>query len=84
MMGVFHATIEADGKIQLPPQVLEQLDFATGQAVELEVEKKSLRVSLTRAERLKRAQALVRKYVPEGVPLVDELIEDRRREAEND
>ncbi|MCY7345722.1 MAG: hypothetical protein LH614_05815 [Pyrinomonadaceae bacterium] len=83
-MEVFHTRIEADGKIQLPPQILEQLDFESGQDVELEVENKSVRVSLARAERLKRAQALVRKYVPEGVSLVDEFIEDRRREAEND
>lgn len=84
IMEVFHTRIEADGKIQLPPQILEQLDFESGQDVELEVENKSVRVSLARAERLKRAQALVRKYVPEGVSLVDEFIEDRRREAEND
>ena len=83
-MEVFRTRIEADGKIQIPPQVLEELDFQTGQDVELEVEKKTLRVSLTRAERLKRARELVRKYVPEGVSLADELIEDRRREAEND
>lgn len=83
-MEVFHTKIEADGKIQLPPQILKELDFQTGQDIELEVEKKTLRVSLTRAERLKRARELVRKYVPEGVSLVDELIEDRRREAEND
>lgn len=82
-MEVFHTRIESDGKIQLPPQVLDKLDFEAGQDLDLEVEKKVLRVSLTRAERVKRAQALVRKYVPEGVSLVDELIEDRRREAEN-
>jgi antitoxin component of MazEF toxin-antitoxin module len=83
-MEVFHTRIEADGKIQLPPQVLEELDFKAGQDVALEVENKSLRVSLSVAERVRRAQALVRKYVPEGVSLVDELIEDRRREAEDD
>jgi len=83
-MEVFHTRIEADGRIQLPPQILEQLDFEAGKDVELEVENKTLRVSLSRTERLKRAQALVRKYVPEGVSLVDELIEDRRRETEND
>jgi len=43
-----------------------------------------LRVSLARAERLKRAQDLVRKYVSPDVSLVDELSKDRRREAEND
>jgi antitoxin component of MazEF toxin-antitoxin module len=83
-MEVFHTTIEADGKIQLPPQVLEQLDFEAGQAVEIEVEKKSFRVLLSAAERVRRAQARVRKFVPEGVSLANELIEDRRHEAEND
>ena len=33
---------------------------------------------------LKRAQALVKTLVPEGVSLVDELINDRRREAERE
>ena len=31
-----------------------------------------------------RAQAIVRRYVPEDVSLVDELTEDRRREAEGE
>ena len=34
-----------------------------------------------RAEELKRIQEQVRKYVPEGVSLVDELIEERCREV---
>jgi vacuolar-type H+-ATPase subunit H len=33
---------------------------------------------------VERARAIVRKYVPEGVSLVDELIADRRREAEEE
>lgn len=36
---------------------------------------------LTITERMARAQALVRKYVPETVSLADELIVERRREA---
>lgn len=35
----------------------------------------------TRAQAIKRAQAIVRKYVPEGVSLVDDLIAERRIEA---
>lgn len=83
-MEVFHAQIEADGKIQLPRQVLEKLDFETGQDVELEVEKKVLHVSLTRTERVKLAQTLVKKYVSAEISMADELIEERRREAKND
>ena len=40
----------------------------------------SLRVE-TRDQGIRRAQALVRRYIPAGVSLVDELLEDRRREA---
>lgn len=82
-MEVFQTTIE-NGKIQIPPQVLEQLDFENGQELEIEIEKRALRVSLSAAERIKRAQAKVRKYVPENVSMADELIVDRKREAEND
>jgi hypothetical protein len=35
---------------------------------------------LTRASSARRAQAMVRQFVPEGVSLVDELLADRRRE----
>jgi hypothetical protein len=38
----------------------------------------------TQKEALRRIQALVRKHVPEGVSLVDELIKDRREEAANE
>jgi len=35
----------------------------------------------TRDQGLRRARALVRKYIPEGVKLSDELIAERRAEA---
>jgi hypothetical protein len=35
----------------------------------------------TREQGLRRARALMRKYIPEGVRLSDELIADRRAEA---
>jgi hypothetical protein len=37
---------------------------------------------LTRKAVTRRVQALAREFVPEGVSLVDELLEDRRREVE--
>ncbi len=39
---------------------------------------------LTPKAAMLRAQAIVRQFVPEGVSLVDELIADRRREAERE
>jgi hypothetical protein len=38
----------------------------------------------TRAQGLRRARALIRKYIPEDVRLSDELIADRRAEAERE
>jgi bifunctional DNA-binding transcriptional regulator/antitoxin component of YhaV-PrlF toxin-antitoxin module len=35
----------------------------------------------TREQGLRRARPLLRKYIPEGVRLSDEIIADRRREA---
>ena len=60
------------------------MNFKEGQNIEVARERNSFRVSLSAAERISRAQAIVRKYVPEGVSLVDELIADRRREADDD
>jgi hypothetical protein len=37
---------------------------------------------LTREAVTRRVQTLAREFVPEGVSLVDELLEDRRREVE--
>ncbi len=50
-----------------------------GQGVDLLKEKPSRVV--TPGEAIRRAQAIVRLYTPEGALLSDELIEDRRREA---
>ena len=38
----------------------------------------------TRDQRLQRARALVRKYIPASVSLVEELIQERRDEAERE
>jgi hypothetical protein len=53
---------------------------ASSQLVVRERKDGSLRVE-TREQGVRRAQALVRRYIPAGVSLVDELLEDRRREA---
>ena len=40
-------------------------------------------VADTPLDKLRRAQALVREYVPAGVSLANELIEERRRDGES-
>lgn len=83
-MEVYHTQIEADGKIQLPPQVLEKLDFETGQDVELEVEKKTLRVSSTKLKQRREAQEFIQSRIGKKNSAVEEFIKERRQEALND
>ena len=83
-MEVFRTRIEPDGKIQLPMQVLEQMNFEAGQDVELEVEKKVLHIFPTKSEQRKQAQEFVKKRIKRNDSVVDEFIEERRQEAMND
>jgi bifunctional DNA-binding transcriptional regulator/antitoxin component of YhaV-PrlF toxin-antitoxin module len=83
-MEVFHTRIEANGKIQIPAQVLEQLDFEEGQEVEIEVERKTLRVSSTKLNQRREAQEFVKSRFGTKKSAVDEFIEERRQEALND
>lgn len=83
-MEVFRTTIDANGKIQIPPQVLEQLDLEEGQELEIEVEKKTLRLSSTKLKQRREAQEFVRSRLGTKTAAVDEFIEERRQEALND
>lgn len=76
-------TIEKGGRVDLPAAFLEALNLQAGDQVQLALEGDSLRV-LTRAAALRGLRARVRQLVPEGVNLVDELIAERRAEAEAD
>lgn len=68
------------GRIQLPVEVRRQLSLADGDTVLIEVVDGEIHLRPQR-EVIKRMQERMRKYVPAGVSLVDELIADRRREA---
>jgi bifunctional DNA-binding transcriptional regulator/antitoxin component of YhaV-PrlF toxin-antitoxin module len=69
-----------NGFVELPDVMRTALGIKDGDPVILTLEEDGIRlVSLPVA--IKRAQAMVRRYVPEGVNLVDELIAERRAEA---
>ena len=71
------------GKLVIPAAMRRALGIASGDTVMVGVEDGELRVrSLPKA--VERAQAIVRRHVPVGVSLADELIADRRRETERD
>lgn len=71
------------GRIVIPAKLRQALGIEIGENVTLSVKDNSLQIT-TQKEALRRIQALVRKHVPEGVSLVDELIKDRREEATNE
>jgi AbrB family looped-hinge helix DNA binding protein len=72
--------INENGRIVIPAAIREAVGLRRGQEVVVWAEKGEVRISSPTA-RMRRAQELVRKYVPAGVSLADELIAERREEA---
>ena len=69
------------GRLVIPAEYRRELGVESGDELVLVLEEKTMRV-LTPREAVRRAQALVRSYIPEGRMLSDELIEERRRESQ--
>lgn len=80
MGDVVRTKVTQGGRIVIPAEMRRRLGIEIGDDVSVVVDNGSLRIR-TQRESIKRAQELVRKFVPEGVSLVDELIAERRREA---
>ncbi|MBI5478713.1 MAG: AbrB/MazE/SpoVT family DNA-binding domain-containing protein [Deltaproteobacteria bacterium] len=74
------ALLEAGGRVVLPEECLQALGLQPGDEVMLEVD--GGRIAIVPAQdALRRAQDLVRQYVPAGRSLSEELIAERRDEA---
>ncbi|MCH7734567.1 MAG: AbrB/MazE/SpoVT family DNA-binding domain-containing protein [Chloroflexi bacterium] len=72
--------IGKNGAVELPEALRAALAIREGDSVQLVVEDDAIRI-LTREAALRALTSDVRRYIPEGVSLVDELIGDRRAEA---
>ena len=70
-------------RLVIPARIRKELGLRVGDAVTLILENGQLRL-LSQADAVRQAQALLRRYVPADVSLVDELTADRRREADHD
>jgi AbrB family looped-hinge helix DNA binding protein len=70
----------ADGEIVIPAAFRDRLGLKPGQTLFAVLENGEIHI-LPVSAAIRRAQAVVRRFVPEGVSLVDELLEDRRREV---
>lgn len=71
--------IAKDGSLTILPVYLEALGVQDGDAVIVRFEHNEIRI-FTLQHAIERAQKLVRRYIPEGYPLVDELLAERRTE----
>ena len=73
--------VEAGGRVVIPAEFRKQSGIKPGDIVMLQWSGPGALSVLTFDEITRRVQKSVRQYVPEGVSLVDELIEERRAEA---
>jgi len=79
----YKTQITKGGRLVIPAKLRKALQIEAGDDVVLRLENGTLRlIPLHQAVRL--AQDMVRKYVPEGVSLVDELIQARHEEAKRE
>jgi AbrB family looped-hinge helix DNA binding protein len=75
------AVIDQGGRVLIPADLRRALGIAPGDAVDLRMDGQSLRIrSLSGVVR--DAQARADRWVAKGESVVDELIEERRREAD--
>lgn len=78
-----HVTLGPGGRVVIPAPFREALKLKEGDRLVALLEDGEVRL-LTGAAAIRRVQTFVRQFVPEGVSLVDELLEDRRREVERE
>ena len=71
------------GRIVIPAEMRRQLGIEIGEDVNLSLENGSVNIS-TSKNALLRLQKLAQTVAKHNVSVVDELIADRRREAENE
>jgi AbrB family looped-hinge helix DNA binding protein len=77
-----HEAVElgAGGRVVIPAKMRAALGIKVGDRLNVRLEGNELRI-YTYQEGLRRAQEIVKRFVPEGSNLADDLIAERRREA---
>jgi AbrB family looped-hinge helix DNA binding protein len=71
------------GRVVIPSRYRRAAGLKEGDEVILTLDETGLRI-LTPGQAIKQAQDLVRKYIPAGESLADELVTERRREAKRE
>ena len=76
-------TIDSGGRIVIPAAQRKALQLKVGDKINLRVENGSLKLTPLR-QGIRELQEYCAKFIPKGVSLADELIADRRAEAERE
>jgi bifunctional DNA-binding transcriptional regulator/antitoxin component of YhaV-PrlF toxin-antitoxin module len=71
--------LEEGGQIVIPPEFLQALGLKVGDTVIIRLEEEEVCIFTSR-QAIRKAQELVREYLPEDKSLSDELIAERRLE----
>lgn len=75
----FKTRVAEGDRVALPPEYLRALGVQVGDEVILRLEGGEVRI-FTPHQAIRRAQELVRRYIPQGRSVSDELIAERRLE----
>lgn len=79
-METISVKLEKSGRILIPAAIRRKLNLNEGSEVLLRLDDAGLQIG-TREQALDRVVARLRKYIPEGRNLSQELLEERRQEA---
>jgi AbrB family looped-hinge helix DNA binding protein len=82
-METISVKVEKSGRILIPAAVRRQFGLKEGTEVILRVDEDGIQVR-TREQVLARIRKRLRRYIPEGSCLSEELIQERRAEAERE
>ncbi len=80
----YRAQLEKSGRILIPVAVRRRLGLTEGSQVIVKVEESGALQVTSRSQALASVRKEIRKYIPAGRDLVEELIQDRRAEAERE
>ncbi|MBW4628296.1 MAG: AbrB/MazE/SpoVT family DNA-binding domain-containing protein [Brasilonema octagenarum HA4186-MV1] len=78
-MKAIKTKISEGGRVVIPSEYRKQLGLEVGDEVMIQLVDGEMRI-FTLEQAVKRAQEIVRQYIPQGRSLSNELLEERRQE----
>ena len=82
-MEIITAKLEKSGRLLIPAGIRRRLNLKAGSEVLLQVDETGIRLG-TREQALARVHKRLRRYIPANRVLSEELIQERRAEAERE